>query len=61
MRAKSLLMVPTDSSWSVISFSHFLQFCTYSWLPRLCLLCTGQQNSQNITHTKLNQLLSRSC
>lgn len=45
MRARSLLTVDWFSSCKVISFSHFLQLCTYSWLPRLCLL----RDNHNVT------------
>lgn len=38
VRARSLFMVLCVRSCSFISVSHFLQFCTYLWLPRLCLL-----------------------
>lgn len=31
----------------MISFSHFRQFCTYSWLPRLRLLRTDRTAGQN--------------
>lgn len=47
VRARSLLMVDWDRSWRLISFSHFLQFWTYSWLPRLRLLGDrGQAQNQ---------------